>query len=67
MEAARKDITFYNLDDAREFVNNFLATLNGPTVTRQLQCFREDLQKIIDDEGDYQGSEKKVIHLKPRF
>ena len=50
MKVARKDIIFYNLDDALEFVNNFLATLNRPTLTRHLQCFWEDPQMIIDNE-----------------
>ena len=45
--------TLHSLDDARELIKNFLATLNHPTLTRQLQCFREDLQKTIDNEGDY--------------
>ena len=36
MEVAWNDITFHNLDDALEFVNNFLATLKRQTLTRQL-------------------------------
>ena len=53
MEVARKNLTLNNVEEAKEFVNNFLQNLNRPSLDRELTRLRNDLQKIIDNNGEY--------------
>ena len=53
MEVARRGIQLNTIDEAGDFVNNFVSTLNRQSLRNELERFRSDLQAIIDCGGDY--------------
>ena len=53
MEAARRSRNFTDVEDARQFVNNYLGTFKRQSLTNELSRLRVDLQNIIDIGGNY--------------
>lgn len=53
METERRNQEFDDINDARIFVNNYLATFRRHVLTNELAHFRRDLQAIINNRGEY--------------
>ena len=53
MEAARSGLVIRSTQEARDFVDDFLRNIRRQSLTNELARLRDDLQEIINQNGDY--------------